>query len=157
MILAFCYGSRGSDNTCAAKEGNPFGPYWDKFGVDFDDNAFYGPLSYDLSFPDHKKGWATKFGPDKYPVLAFTGAPGAFPVAEKDVQLQKYLKFCDKIDTEATNFLAKLKLEQDDKIIGLHLRNGLDFVSVKEEGRRRKKSNLIIYSKTNKRKEYSSE
>lgn len=34
--IAFCYMARGSTNesSCNAKDGNPFGPFWDTFGID---------------------------------------------------------------------------------------------------------------------------
>lgn len=31
-LKAFCYAYRKRDD-CQAKDGNPFGPYWDKFGI----------------------------------------------------------------------------------------------------------------------------
>lgn len=121
--------ARYESDGCSAKEGNPFGPYWDKFGIDFDADEFFGPLGYDPSFKDDKAKWTSKYPADKYPVLAFTGAPGAFPVQEKNVHLQKYLKWSDKIDNEAQSFIDKFKKNPSDKLIGIHLRNGIDFVS----------------------------
>ena len=55
--------------TCNAKEGNPFGPFWDTFGVDFDGGSeFYGPLNYDVH---HQHGmvdrWMERYPPDLYP------------------------------------------------------------------------------------------
>ncbi|RNA04541.1 GDP-fucose O-fucosyltransferase 1, partial [Brachionus plicatilis] len=103
----FCYMARGNSNDCAAKDGNPFGPYWDYFGVDFDKSEFYGPLSFDPLFEKHRLEWTNKFPADKYTVLAFTGAPGAFPVAETNVPLQKYVKWSDKIDSISEEFIKK--------------------------------------------------
>ncbi len=42
--VSLCYSSRqGKEkDSCNAKEGNPFGPFWDTFGVDFDRSATYG-------------------------------------------------------------------------------------------------------------------
>lgn len=50
-LLVFCHGPRdmfesSEPNSCNAKEGNPFGPFWNAFGIDFDGSEFYGPLSY---------------------------------------------------------------------------------------------------------------
>lgn len=120
--------SRFESNGCNSKEGNPFGPYWDRFGIDFDADEFYGPLGYDPSFRDDKQKWMTKYPAEKYPVLAFSGAPAAFPVQEKNVHLQKYIKWSDKIDKEAQSFIDKFKPDRDEKLIGIHLRNGIDFV-----------------------------
>ncbi|CAF0970316.1 unnamed protein product [Brachionus calyciflorus] len=123
----FCYMGRGDSKDCSAKDGNPFGPYWNNFGIDFDNDVFYGPLGYDPTFGNHKVGWMTKYSPEKYPVLAFTGAPGAFPVLEKHVFLQKYLKWSDFIDSKAEEFINKLTGGSHEKFIGIHLRNGVDF------------------------------
>jgi peptide-O-fucosyltransferase len=129
FILVFCYASRGESGTCSAKEGNPFGPYWDKFSIDFDKDVFYGPLGFDLSFEDHKLGWLQNYPAEKYPVLAFTGAPGAFPVLERHVGLQKYLQWSTDLEKEADAFLARYITNEGDKLIGIHLRNGIDFVN----------------------------
>ncbi len=42
--VSLCYSMRhGSDkDSCNAKEGNPFGPFWDTFGIDFAHSATYG-------------------------------------------------------------------------------------------------------------------
>lgn len=123
-----CYASRGG-GSCNAKDGNPFGPYWNRFNIDFDDDEFYGPLGYDTSFGNDKINWFNRFPSSEYPVLAFTGAPGAFPVAEKNVHLQKYLKWSDSIQEKADNFISNFKNGNNDaKFIGIHLRNGVDFV-----------------------------
>jgi peptide-O-fucosyltransferase len=73
LPTAFCYQFRGRSGSCEAKDGNPFGPYWDNFGIDFDANAKFGPLGYDMDFGNHKSAWVDKFSSDKFPVLAFTG------------------------------------------------------------------------------------
>ena len=125
---AFCYSSRDNSNTCNAKEGNPFGPYWNKFDIDFDRNEFYGPLGYDPNFSEHMNEWQRKYPSSKFSVLAFTGAPGSFPVTEKNVKLQKYVKWSDSINTKADQIINQMKENSDDKFFGLHLRNGIDFV-----------------------------
>ena len=47
-MTVFCYYSRSgaSDDSCNAKEGNPFGPFWDTFNIDFDRSEYYGPLGF---------------------------------------------------------------------------------------------------------------
>jgi peptide-O-fucosyltransferase len=73
-------------------------------------------------------GWNKKFPPSEYKVLAFSGAPGAFPVEEKNVHLQKYLKWSDFIEKQADDFIKSFKSAPGEKFIALHLRNGIDFV-----------------------------
>merc|ERR1712018_860287 len=134
--VAFCYQFRDTTkNSCEAKQGNPFGPYWDKFDIDFDHNAKYGPLGYDMDFGHHKTTWIENFSADRFPVLAFIGAPGAFPVEKKNVHLQKYLKWSDSINLKADQFMQTFKPNNDDKFIAIHLRNGNDFKKACEHTR----------------------
>lgn len=63
----------GSDNSCNAKEGNPFGPFWDTFNIDFVSSEFYGPLHYDTYHHDMAQKWNDKYPPAKWSVLAFSG------------------------------------------------------------------------------------
>lgn len=74
--ISFCYVPRGdskTDKTCNAKEGNPFGPFWDTFNIDFVKSEFYGPLHYDVHRGTTVEQWKKTYPPDKWPVLAFTG------------------------------------------------------------------------------------
>lgn len=77
--ISFCYVHRSSidkkdeTKTCNAKEGNPFGPFWDTFGIDFVKSEFYGPLHYDVHHGNMTKQWQERYPADKFPVLAFTG------------------------------------------------------------------------------------
>ena len=56
--ISFCYAARqslkGQDSSgggvCHAKSGNPFGPFWDNFNVNFVGSETYGPLHYDVHF-----------------------------------------------------------------------------------------------------------
>lgn len=61
-------------------------------------------------------------------MLAFTGPPAAFPVQEPHVKLHKYLQWSDKMATAAHNFISHNILDRP--FIGIHLRNGIDFVSI---------------------------
>lgn len=70
--VAFCYTNRG-DNGCNPKEGNPFGPFWDTFEVDFTGSEFYGPLHYDIYHHHMAEKWSEQYPADKWPVIAFTG------------------------------------------------------------------------------------
>ncbi|XP_042895208.1 GDP-fucose protein O-fucosyltransferase 1 [Parasteatoda tepidariorum] len=122
----FCYSARGDSDGCNAKDGNPFGPFWDTFDVDFDESVFYQPLHYDVHFHNVAQKWNEKFPPDQYPVLAFTGAPAIFPVQEENRELQKYLIWSDLILREAKSFIQSM--EPKGPFIGIHLRNGPDWV-----------------------------
>lgn len=60
-------------------------------------------------------------------VLAFTGAPASFPVQIENRDLQRYLKWTPEILQEAETFVkSQLPLGG---FIGIHLRNGIDWVS----------------------------
>jgi hypothetical protein len=67
FLSAFCYTARGDGNGCNAKEGNPFGPFWDTFGVDFVASEFYGPLHYDIYHHDMSVKWNEKYPSHKWP------------------------------------------------------------------------------------------
>lgn len=78
--ISFCYMERGGGGGdigglkgCNAKYGNPFGPFWDTFNVDFVGSEFYTPLLYDIHHSNVAEKWNTKYPGDKWPVLAFTG------------------------------------------------------------------------------------
>ncbi|XP_022107939.1 GDP-fucose protein O-fucosyltransferase 1-like isoform X2 [Acanthaster planci] len=123
----FCHTFREA-NSCKMKEGNPFGPFWDNFNVDFDSYVAFGSgLSYDPSNSNTRK-WNEKFPASEFPVLAFGGAPGSFPVLEQNVHLHQYLVWSDMIEEEANNFIAT-KIPEG-PFLGVHMRNGLDWVNV---------------------------
>ncbi|XP_026277927.1 GDP-fucose protein O-fucosyltransferase 1 [Frankliniella occidentalis] len=126
---AFCYTVRGNGETeksCNAKEGNPFGPFWDTFNIDFVGSEFYGPLHYDIYHSDMASRWAENYPPGEWPVLAFTGAPASFPVQLENRDLHKYLKWSENIQKQAKYFI-KNKLPKG-AFLGLHFRNGIDWV-----------------------------
>ena len=84
------------------------------------------PLGYDTRYEENINGWKEKYPPNKYPVLAFTGAPSNFPILQEDVPLQKYLKWSDDFENKS-NLFFKDHMNQK-RFIGIHLRNGVDFV-----------------------------
>jgi len=47
-----------TNDSCHAKDGNPFGPFWSHFHIDFDKDVFYKPLYFDVQTSD---GWNAKF------------------------------------------------------------------------------------------------
>ncbi|UYV73442.1 O-fut1 [Cordylochernes scorpioides] len=123
---AFCYMSRGDNGECNAKEGNPFGPFWDTFNVSFDGSEFYGPLHYDIYH--HKRmadDWSRRFPPKKFPVLAFTGAPASFPVQSDNLELQQYLEWSEDVRMKALEVIHELL--PSGPFVGIHLRNGRDW------------------------------
>lgn len=73
--ISFCYTQRMGEieNSCNAKSGNPFGPFWDTFNIEFVGSEFYGPLNYDAHKSVIMQKWKMKYPSDQWPVLAFTG------------------------------------------------------------------------------------
>lgn len=129
--IAFCYMERKSLNgnaeqSCNAKEGNPFGPFWDTFDVEFVDSEFFGPLNYDVHHGRMTEKWNEKYPPNEWPVIAFTGAPASFPVQDENRGLQKYLIWSNHIQQQAKHFI-KNNLPKG-SFIGVHLRNGIDWI-----------------------------
>ncbi|CAH0603187.1 unnamed protein product [Chrysodeixis includens] len=126
--ISFCYTQRMGEeqNSCNAKSGNPFGPFWDTFNIDFVDSEFYGPLNYDVYNKEMMGKWKLKYPNEQWPVLAFTGAPASFPVQKENVHLQKYLKWSDDIANKTRLFIKKNM--SGGGFLGIHLRNGQDWV-----------------------------
>ena len=60
FISVFCYGPRDGKGTCNAKDGNPFGPFWDTFNIDFDDSQFYKGMSIDTLVKGAPEQWNKK-------------------------------------------------------------------------------------------------
>ena len=60
--------------------------------------------------------------------MAFSGAPASFPVREEHIDLQKYLIWSDNINNKAESFIRENF--GNDEFLGLHFRNGEDWVSV---------------------------
>ncbi|XP_058805058.1 GDP-fucose protein O-fucosyltransferase 1 isoform X1 [Phymastichus coffea] len=123
--IAFCYKGRGSTDSCNAKDGNPFGPFWDTFNIDFVGSEFYGPLHFDVHHTDMAFQWRQKYTSAKWPVLAFTGAPASFPIQIENKKLQKYLIWNDIMMNKAKSFIKNTF--PPGAFIGIHLRNGIDW------------------------------
>lgn len=134
--ISFCYIERRSLNKsntkidCHPKDGNPFGPFWDTFNVDFVGSEFYGPLHFDVHHSNVAEKWIKNYSSNEWPVLAFTGAPASFPVQKENLQLQKYVKWNLKYQEMAKKFIKEILPKG--AFIGIHLRNGIDWVKACE-------------------------
>ncbi|XP_012274631.1 GDP-fucose protein O-fucosyltransferase 1 [Orussus abietinus] len=122
--ISFCYSVR-KNGSCNAKDGNPFGPFWDTFNIDFIGSEFYGPLHYDVYHTDMAVQWQKRYSSTKWPVIAFTGAPASFPVQLENKKLHKYLEWNFDMLKKAESFI-KENLPKGG-FIGIHLRNGIDW------------------------------
>ena len=58
---------------------------------------------------------------EKWPVLAMTGAPAPFPVAEANVELQKYVRWNPEWIKKAQSWVTR-SMGPGAQYIGLHLR-----------------------------------
>ncbi|XP_068694635.1 GDP-fucose protein O-fucosyltransferase 1-like [Montipora foliosa] len=121
--IGFCYSF--SDDKCRMKEGNPFGPFWDHFNINFDDYREHRGLLWDADQQWVRDGWNDRFPTSDYPVIALMGAPGSFPIKEEHTWLQKYVHWSAKIEKEAKKFITNVL--KDEPFLAIHLRNGIDF------------------------------
>ncbi|XP_003744035.1 GDP-fucose protein O-fucosyltransferase 1 [Galendromus occidentalis] len=128
--FSFCFRSRVDHVDCAAKDGKPFGPFWDNFGINFVKSEIFGPLHYDThSNRSLIHEWTNAYPVDEYPVLAFTGAPGAFPVQRHNLPLQRYFIFSDRTKERAKDFVFSMRDQHAGPFVGIHLRNGADWAN----------------------------
>uniref|UniRef100_A0A1I8GV68 GDP-fucose protein O-fucosyltransferase 1 n=2 Tax=Macrostomum lignano TaxID=282301 RepID=A0A1I8GV68_9PLAT len=118
----FCHSAR-EDGTCQAKVGNPFGPFWDAFGVNFDRDEFYGNTA-GSSLGD-SESWQRNYPSNRWPVLAFMGAPASFPAQPKHLGLHRHVAFNEEF-LESLNLLMEAN-DLQRPILGVHLRNNVDF------------------------------
>ena len=68
------------------------------------------------------------YPPTLHPVLAFKGPPAPFPVMREDRQLQQYVRWNDRLNTEAEEYIKHTI--GDSPYIGVHLRMGKDWVGL---------------------------
>ncbi|KAG7196660.1 hypothetical protein KM043_015997 [Ampulex compressa] len=124
--VSFCYSPRGNGDSCNAKDGNPFGPFWDTYGIDFVSSEFYGPLHYDVYHTDMAVQWRRRYPAGSWPVLAFTGAPASFPIQLENKKLHKCLNWNNVMLEKAKTFIKNVLPRG--AFVGIHLRNGIDWV-----------------------------
>ena len=121
---SLCYSGRpgAEENSCNAKHGSPFGPFWDSFQVSFDRSLMFSPLNFNTD-PDNLRRWSERFPVSEYPVMAMTGAPASFPVRRTDVHRQKYLAWTDQWRARGRAWVTtNMGGGVGGRYIGLHLR-----------------------------------
>lgn len=106
------------------KEGNPFGPFWDELGVNFDRSAFTS-LSNDVYKEHILKIWKEKFSPEQHPVLAFKGPPASFPVQIINRPLQQYVVWNSRIQSWGQDYVDREM--SGEPYLAVHLRIGSDW------------------------------
>nr|CAB3264993.1 GDP-fucose protein O-fucosyltransferase 1-like [Phallusia mammillata] len=123
--IVYCHPAameRSNDKkTCPAKAGNPFGPFWNHFKIDFVQSEGY-PTTMSYASAGYK--WQEKYPPYKHLVIVFMGAPASYPIQETDRKLQTYVTWSKQVQEFADNFISK---EVKRPFVGIHLRIGIDW------------------------------
>ena len=121
--VSWCYTARPGDSqqSCNAKQGNPFGPFWDSFNVEFVASEMYAPLNFG-SGATNIAGWSERYPVTSHPVLALTGAPASFPVAQQHVGLQLHVQWSSERVSRADQWLTRVLGSSNTPFIGIHLR-----------------------------------
>ena len=123
-----CYSTESDQKkvNCLAKEGNPFGPFWDRYHIDFDED-----VGSQLHYGSEVHEWARDFPASSFPVVALKGAPAAFPVNAEHRHLQKYIVWNSKTKN---NLEAYVNAEMARPFIAVHGRIGQDWVNACKHG-----------------------
>jgi peptide-O-fucosyltransferase len=129
---AFCYRPYPEDKKdCSMKEGNPFGPFWNNYNVDFDHHEFHG-LGFDVNYHVTRDNWKQRYPPSEYPVIALKGAPAHYPEMPQDRDLQRYMKWSGYITSIAEAILSETMRGRP--YLGMHLRIGSDWTNACKHG-----------------------
>ncbi|XP_043192443.1 GDP-fucose protein O-fucosyltransferase 1-like isoform X1 [Amphibalanus amphitrite] len=129
--ISFCYQQRQAygeppTDPCAAKNGNPPGPFWDTYGIDFVSSELHSPLSYDLwNVAGEAERWRRRYPPHRWPVLAFAGSPASYPVLEVNAGLQRHFQWSESVRERARELRRRLLPAAP--FVGVHLRLGSDW------------------------------
>lgn len=98
---------------CRTKQGNPFGPFWDAFHVNF-----VGDRGIDYGMSPVR--WSTELAPQQHPVVAMPGAPARFPVQPEHRELAQYVEWSDSFAAQKQDIVSSMQ----GPILAAHIRAG---------------------------------